>query len=119
MNLCKDRHNDIIRSQRFQPRREIDDLGRVMHRWACIMIRRNAHKTLQSGGDDFWLSFGGMVRQALNQVIGSGIKTDAVISKIKAWATAEKDATERGHESAGSKRVTTPAVLGDKRKRNG
>ncbi|KAF7535146.1 hypothetical protein G7054_g5624 [Neopestalotiopsis clavispora] len=123
MNLCKDRHNDMMRDQKQQLRPGTDDLGRVMHRWISIMIRRNAHQNVHLAGNGFWLQFEGMVKQALNQVVGSETMTNAVISKIKRWVATEKDVTERGRESAASTKaevpnVTTSSVVGDKRKRS-
>jgi hypothetical protein len=123
MNLCKDRHNDMIRDQKQQLRPGTDDLGRVMHRWISIMIRRNAHRSVHLAGNGFWLQFEGMVKQALNQVVGSETMTNAVIGKIKRWVATEKDVTERGRESAASTKaevpnVTTSSVVGDKRKRS-
>lgn len=101
MDLCKDRHNDILATNQQQPRMGIDKLGRVVHKWAVIMISRNAHKALESGGESFWLSFGVIIRGSLSQVIGSGKNTDSVLSKIKEYITAERGRLERGNECVG------------------
>lgn len=111
LDLCKDRHDDIVSNKQLLPRRDIDPLARMVDKWARVMIRRKAHKATQLGGNEFWMSFGGMVRAAVQQVTGTGNDAQTVVNSIKSSINEEKETIEHRYVSRASRNAKKPAEV--------
>ncbi|KAI1858492.1 uncharacterized protein JN550_012625 [Neoarthrinium moseri] len=84
LDLCKDRQKDIRQNNLPAPSGDVDRLARIMDKWARLMIRREAHRTLEMAKENFWMAFGGMLQGSLVDVGGVDAREAREISvKVK------------------------------------